>query len=1172
MGAQPSFLDEVVQKHFNSGRYAVPQRPPTPPAAAVTQQPVFVEMPRALPPGRISNTAAPSPVAVAATVPIAPPSPRPSFAEYAARQSQPDMVVPVPVEVPVEAEVRPSFSQYVEAQAALPAPPEKRQQSVVDRLRSKSSKAPPSRILSEGMDDPSDIINFQEKESGDPLKSKILNQRVSAQVSTPFSKDTTLPTELGNGVQAEYLYKPEVPYREKYHDDHSVPSAVVGRGQRSVDKMTQRQFLELPPDQKLKSGDATVYLTDTVPMTGSISRTMHDIFDKAGYGELEVPTEMVGLPRWQLADYEADLSGLVSVDTRPISERWKTGDYGYSYSPMEPVSNDPGDSRDLEFYLTDRALEHRFPGYDLERQVDPYKEDRVGEYPHLYAYYQDIIDKKINPLVKDGPSLLSENEVSRYQATMPFGTAIRYDQSDDRYELRHSKNATRFGDALTGSDLRRRTQDLSKALQQTGSNQIAEGLAPELNTRIQLIQNEAELEALNTPDPVAKQKIYDSANQMKADLVRRYNQRASELQQGIIIPRLEGQVENPVQLDLNQSGNKLRAVLDAEGRQRSSKLDAQAVQASNERAGTLDYIIKNKTPEYHLWSSAEDTDDLAEPTRGSSHILDFDEVSIYHPTLVKLSPAFQAKPQVIRRKGGVVGLGLDIDRKNPRTLALLRSYIAHAPQRFEHTATNLFSYTVPKFFLDALLEDPYYADASLNLRYPREFKGAFKRFSPSLIPVDPQFDTYRRLLATEGTGNFSAEQAIASAHEIQWGQTPEQQILDDEAAAQLYTSLSYNLLDSSAERQVKPSELYRQMNTYNRLAKKHSDNARRLKRAMQIVNEQTAPDETVLIRRLRLKSDGGTAFTTGWEEVPYEEAVRRQNQLRLTNTAQPILKIPHRAPVEKTWDIRALQEAAAKGEFYQTYGAEDSVSILTDANVDLFKQIQEADPHAKQNQLRRGVIWGETPPIYGQKKIEGPVINNTGDLETETEHKRPVVIRGPQPKLISAGEPVMGTDGQPMYWKGEAIHTYNPDEAGRSDVYYSRRPREDKAIIKKEDWNQRQAAIEEGYVPKVPRAGLDSTVTISPGELKDIRGGRTQEEALDLTRHNRVRKLLRMSPASENYLDYTVERTGVPLSERSLNLVLRPPGSFPTSIGSRFNPAMLGLPTRQLDSGIFVID
>jgi hypothetical protein len=297
---------------------------------------------------------------------------------------------------------------------------------------------------------------------------------------------------------------------------------------------------------------------------------------------------------------------------------------------------------------------------------------------------------------------------------------------------------------------------------------------------------------------------------------------------------------------------------------------------------------------------------------------------------------------------------------------------------------------------------------------------------------------------------------------------------------------------------------------YMELAGLKANQATTIEGAMDVITSQSVPQETA---NMSTVYNPGTSMQRQIVQkgMPFRDVVERVQSFR--DQPQPTLNIPRvpRPSATINDDQLGFDDLMKQGG---VYGEPDEVTILSDQNTNLYKQIAERDPQATVNQLRRGVQVELRPdPITGKV--------------TE-------IVRDP-------GVPVIDPITQaPMAWQGEPIYTYNPRTVGNAEVSRGVRVIPSRGSVRREELNQLAEAIGEGYVPGKMNDPT-SWVPITGEELSDMRRGLSGADMRAAVQHNRVRELVGMPQANPVALRDMQVMSGVPMADRSVDLIRNPP-------------------------------
>jgi hypothetical protein len=408
--------------------------------------------------------------------------------------------------------------------------------------------------------------------------------------------------------------------------------------------------------------------------------------------------------------------------------------------------------------------------------------------------------------------------------------------------------------------------------------------------------------------------------------------------------------------------------------------------------------------------------------------------------------------------------------------------------------------------VDITAQDPY-SRAAIVRNQPAIEGGSVVR-DPRYVPVDPITPIDLELPGVR----------FAEASGLQADVTPELAIAEDQRAAARLRAIAereQTVVDkyNAAPRDGRSLDMQRRAdNAYDAMMQSAilDSSAANMENAMRIANEQTAPQGNVILTQISNQGPGQSIPIRG-QEMPFEEALEIMKPYERGGAAEQVLKLPVVPTVapEQTQLSKRLRLA-------QQVGTPESVSIMSDPAVGLYKQIAEADPDVQVNELRRGVRYtmvpkGETGQAYG--------------------------IR-----LDNPGVPVIDPNtGQRMKWQGQPIETFNPlDQANPSGPEFAVRARATRPQIKQETYQQTADAIDEGYVLRGTGDPYDR-VLVSGDDLSEMRGGLSRQQMREARQHNLAREMSGLAPLDPVEMTNILKRYNLDMQDRTVNLIKNPP-------------------------------
>lgn len=847
------------------------------------------------------------------------------------------------------------------------------------------------------------------------------------------------------------------------------------------------------PDLQLGSGAQKAFSQNTGEgfIRGDVNQTLRDVY--AGYADpapgviYDLPDDLVGLDEAELARRVQISGGQNIVDTRTIPERIEQGTYGREYGYQEPIYKDISSGT-----IEDRALA---TGNPMDEYLASVTSPGLSYDERTIAYGQMVEDFNRKNAEQSIQLVLPE------KAYVPHWSKTRNVPLEDgtgTYELPNviiPRSAERTViDNLGPSDLSRRLRQ--SAQMQPIYNSPTERVAVTRGRGTGAL-------AFNNGQVVVVPETNIGGSLVQQPLS--YSRGLEELR--------NAQVANPVQVDFRQASDQGRRLADSTGRVRGQQLDQQimAENAALTGADTTNFVIKDVNPdEYYLYGSQADTQGLLpDEVAGASRTYG------YQPSesLVKVGfSSKQVKP--VELKAGRVGLGVDITAQDPYSRAAVTRSLPGREDLLD-VLTGKSALGRREAPVRTYRVDPQTADFEAIAQAPFTTPG-----TPDLrtelvhirndryIPVDPITPIDLELPGVR----------YAEASGLQPDITPELAIAEDQRAAArlraiaLREQTAVNKYNAAPRDGLSPDMQRRADNAYDAIVQSDilDSSAANMENAMRIANEQTAPQGNVILTQISNQGPGQSIPIRG-EEMPFEEALEIMKPYERGGAAEQVLRLPVVPTVapEQTQLSKRLRLA-------QQVGTPESVSIMSDPAVGLYKQIAQIDPDVQVNEIRRGVQYtmvpkGETGQAYG--------------------------IR-----LDNPGVPVIDPNtGQRMKWQGQPIETFNPlDQANPSGPEFAIRARATRPQIKQETYQQTADAIDEGYVLRGTGDPYDR-VLVFGDDLSEMRGGLSRQQMREARQHNLAREMSGLAPLDPVEMTNILKRYNLNMQDRTVNLIRNPP-------------------------------
>jgi hypothetical protein len=877
------------------------------------------------------------------------------------------------------------------------------------------------------------------------------------------------------------------------------PDFKIGRGQGRAKVMTGRaaqamsdsrpypaRWLDADqPDLGLgpKAQKAMSAEMEGVTESGSVNQTLRDMY-KAYYNpapgsSYDLPNEFLGLSEDELLRRAEISGGQNIVDTRTIPERIEQGTYGRAYGSQENFYKDISSGT-----IEDRALA---TGNPMDEYLASVTSPGLSYDERTIAYGQMVEDFNRRNAGQSTRLVLPENA---YVPSWGKTRNVLLEDGTGTYELPNviiPRSAERTViDNLGPSDLSRRLRQ--SAQMQSIYNSPTERVAVTRGRGTGAL-------AFNNGQVVVVPETNIGGSLVHQPLS--YSRGVEELR--------NAQVANPVQVDFRQASDQGRRLADSTGRVRSAQLDQQIMEANAAATGadTTNFVIKDVNPdEYYLYGSQADTQGLLpDEVAGASRTYG------YQPSESLVNVGFSSKQvKPVELKAGRIGLGVDITAQDPYSRAAVTRLQPSLDQR-------------------DIVRDPRYVPVDpitpIDLELPgvryAEKSGLQADVTPEMaIAQDRQ--TAARLRAI-------ADIEQAPARKLMGGNIPYRGV-DNQGKPLTYVSPDGRVIEGwslqSPDQPISETSLQRlredpsvtrrmEISANNQaMADIYESSAANMENAMRIANEQTVPQGNVILTQISNQGPGQSIPIRG-EEMPFEEALEIMKPYERGGAAEQVLRLPVVPTVapEQTQLSKRLRLA-------QQVGTPESVSIMSDPAVGLYKQIAEADPDVQVNELRRGVRYtmvpkGETGQAYG--------------------------IR-----LDNPGVPVIDPNtGQRMKWQGQPIETFNPlDQANSSGPEFAIRARATRPQIKQETYQQTADAIDEGYVLRGTGDPYDR-VLVSGDDLSEMRGGLSRQQMREARQHNLAREMSGLAPLDPVEMTNILKKYNLNMQDRTVNLIRNPP-------------------------------
>lgn len=607
---------------------------------------------------------------------------------------------------------------------------------------------------------------------------------------------------------------------------------------------------------------------------------------------------------------------------------------------------------------------------------------------------------------------------------------------------------------------------------------------------------------LMIPRSVSNTTVGTVSGQQIAARLRRDNPEAYAALRGRL-----GPVANPAQVDFSIESNRLRQQTDALARLREQDLQHQAVMA-NPNVTTGFRVTDSNPDEFYLFGTQKDTAPGL-PWEVANRSLDHSEV----PSQSLVRFGLDSRPaEPIRINRGQVGLGVPIERNdlNPR--------------------------------------------AGVVQTQPSVDHMGLKR-NPRIIPLDPISPADQAL-----PGMFYAKKVGLRADV-----TPDVAIAEDRHLANFY-EVAANREQAAVDhylrgdRQLSPDMQRRADSAYNNMmmANAYGSSASNMQNAVDLADAATVPSDLVGVTRLgatglpmnappldervmaltsrsgvlpgmwrpnvdapplpgigQPQQVGGLSLSPGAAQpvmMPFEQAAAYMDAAKEASRSRPILQMPVVAPVAEP--VSFTSSRLRNAQVPTNFGDPQSTSIVTADNGMLYKQLRQADPNLQPDEIRRGVQY---------------VMEPVGD--TGSDH----VL-----KLTNSGAPVLDASGNRMIWDGRPIETYNPVLTGTDDVRLGVRPTPNRAVLKEQNLEQAEAALEEGYTPRGTGYGPADQIPIGGRSLQAMRQGLSADEMRQATAHNRLRQMQGLPEIEVSDLIRGQRRGEYSLSELGMDMVKNP--------------------------------